>query len=99
MKQQAIDILDEMIEEANNPWNKWESKHKTALKEAKSRIQALWDGWIPVTERLPDFTWEVFTYRNNNIAKWFFVSSWPEKPHFFEDYVTHWMPLPLPPNK
>ena len=42
MKQQAIDILDEMIEEANNPWKEWESKHKTsALQEAKSRIQAL----------------------------------------------------------
>lgn len=56
MKQQAITavaVLDEMIEEANNPWKEWESKHKTsALKEAKSRIQAI-DVWIAVTDRKP----------------------------------------------
>ena len=51
MKQQAIDILDEMIGKAEkireNPFNASYSIYIEieTLKEAKARIQALWDGW------------------------------------------------------
>lgn len=34
-----ISTIDEMIEEVNNPWKEWESKHKTqVLQELKSRL-------------------------------------------------------------
>ena len=63
MKQQAIDILDEMIEEYDhkmylafcwNPAIEIDKEAKAKLIEAKSRIQALWDGVPTIT--IPEWT-------------------------------------------
>ena len=54
--QQAIDILDEMIEEINI-WNvSYIEQPITILNEAKSRIQALWN-IEPFQFTMYDFRW------------------------------------------
>lgn len=97
MKTKILSHIDKKIEEW---YNVITSEHDYifvyTLEQLRQEIEAM-EEWIPVTERLPDFTWEIFTYGNHNISKWFFVSSWPESPHFFEDNITHWMPLPPSP--
>ena len=113
MKQQAIDILDEMIELEHDKLNDlnplWKVKQlkerKSVLEKAKSRISALWessnDGWIPVTERLPEESLEVLTY-----SFWLYILAY----HIWWDWFeTGWLQplqkieyyriLPLPPNK
>lgn len=107
--QQAISILDEMIYRINNSNKKILPEMAydcmiVSLEEAKSRIQALGDGWIKVTERFPDteilalwFQWEyhiwyVSKYENDDG----YFCEWEDT---ILDDVTHWMPLPLPPTK
>ena len=112
--QQAIDILDEMIELEHDKLNDlnplWKVKQlkerKSVLEKAKSRIQALWDGWIPVMERLPEKEWRYLTICNfwsDNVEiasytlwKWTFSDSWWSIPN---ENVTHWMPLPNSPKQ
>lgn len=113
MKQQAIDILDEMIKDIEKLYpidgllkatsTRWSLE---SLQEAKSRVQALWDGWTPVTEKLPKIPDNDYlvAVKNKNKEDWIFIldiwvfsSDWVWwKSNTWED-VTHWMPLPLPP--
>lgn len=72
-------------------------------------IQSLWDGWIPVTERLPEnsndilLRW-IFWYVNTAIWRyhhtgenWFVL---PNTVGFYKtENVTHWMPLPNSPKQ
>lgn len=110
--QQAIQILDEMMEE-RTPYKEDIPLHKTlwyevchwwyiALEEAKSRIQALWDGWIPVTKRLPSVWWTYLVYYWDSVYdcnfednRFVIYNDWYK---YFQN-VTHWMPLPLPPKQ
>ena len=107
---QAIDILDEMIQQlelkrdyrADNDqytidvWQKY-------LGEARKLIQALWDGWIPVTERLPDEWMSVLMFveypdKSDNIL---FDRFYLAKTVWRNDdkvRVTKWKEV-LPPNK
>lgn len=76
----------------------------TALEDMKDELQALPDGWIPVTERLPEnsndilLRW-IFWYVNTAIWRyhhtgenWFVL---PNTVGFYKtENVTHWMPLP-----
>lgn len=103
------EILDEMMEE-RTPYKEDMPLHKTlwyelchwwyiALEEAKSRIQALWDGWIPVTERLPE-EWCYLAFSDGIMyvtATWndsIFWNAWE-----IVSWVTHWMNLPNPPKQ
>lgn len=90
----AIAVLDEMIKEFY-----FDSARVFILNEAKSRIQALWDGWIPF-ETPPEKEWIYLTYwddLNNNVwprimnyVNWSFECwDWAECP-------THWQEI-LPP--
>ena len=110
----AIDILDEMINELMKlSTSNFHKKDPILLiEEAKSRIQALWDGWIPVTERLPENYLPVnIVYQQQNYPDKKDVSTWfINKDGRFYDctiredewypivYPTHWMPLPNTPS-
>ncbi len=104
--QQAIDILDEMIKDTQSciDYAKWEWEihykwKKEWLQEVKSRIQALWDGWIPVTERLPKPLINHIVWHHDWMTLWAYhdwVWYWDSLQHLYN--VTHWMPLPLPPK-
>ena len=63
--------------------------------------KALRNGWIPVTERLPEKDVKVLTfgvygfsvnYRDRFSGKWRGVNGKPQ-------WLTHWMPLPEPPKE
>ena len=50
---QAINLIDEMIEEVRNPWKEWETMHKTqVLKELRDKLSSLPSDtqWIDVKE-------------------------------------------------
>lgn len=61
------------------------------------------NGWISVTERLPEyFDWVLVTTNRKDVdigwierGEWERLSDDPEGGERF-DFVTHWMPLPTP---
>ena len=106
-----IEILDEMIDELNPEWfipSNTDLIVTSYLREAKERIQKeTW--WISVEDRLPktpDEDWLVVV-RNKNKEDWWiflfdvwnFTSDWVWAKWNTWERVTHWMPLPLPPNE
>ncbi len=101
MKQQAIEIIEEMIKEIKNRRPMWQYEHwyvKWAIaeiEEAKSRIQALWDGCEVQTLKI----WDECYFSNNCITwrKWIFnwYASWRYTLH---NFAMKNMPLPLPPK-
>lgn len=54
---------------------------------------ALQQQWVKVSERLPEDDSAVITYNGKIGIGWFFVGEFVNN-----SKVTHWMPLPLPPN-
>ena len=95
----AIAVLDEMIQELDFDFD----SEKELLEQAKSRISALWDGWIDVNEKHPEENnWNrILAYdewtRNDVITatlyRWEWLRDDNEKICFFD----LWQPLPLPP--
>ena len=60
---------------------------------------ALGDGWVPVSERLPDTSREVVVWNNNRLIGCYggFGSVWRETLHGEQIYnVTHWLDLQPP---
>lgn len=57
--------------------------------------------WIPVTERLPEETTDVLTYRKGGILVESLCNGiWGDDDEEFVLFqVTHWMPLPEPPKE
>lgn len=108
--QQAIDILDEMIENVmTKPDDIRTDAQFAILDEAKSRIQSLPDNeWISVTDRLPEIDWEyiicddIWDWYNEvytcifDTLHWFIVNTvwWQD----FYPKVTHYQSLPNPPT-
>ena len=110
--QQAIDILERIKLELScwiDPNHCTVQFAQTILDQWIRRIQSLWDGWIPVTERLPEnsndilLRW-IFWYVNTAIWRyhhtgenWFVL---PNTVGFYKtENVTHWMPLPNSPKQ
>ncbi len=92
-----------------NPEMEIDRRSKARLIEAKERIQKeTW--WISVEDRLPTYTgtfpeeyvmaynWEkVFEVLFTEDTVWNIFWTDEESDWFYKD-ITHWMPLPLPPN-
>ena len=95
-----IQIIDEMIA---NLWVRdyWDQS-ENVLQEAKERIEALGDWWISINDRFPEEEdWYLLYSEDIWICEWWFCKSkiwenWNTKK--IKD-VTHWKPLPLPPNQ
>lgn len=103
----AIQILDEMM---SNPFNNfgWNYEWLKLLQEAKERInKETW--WISVEEKEPEkftdvllFPWIEIWYMSNN---WFWIynnwdyTDWWYGNDYKAEWITHWMPLPLPPHE
>lgn len=111
---EMINGCDFLIEQYIEDWD-WDVTYpqnvRHYLRQAKSRIQGLDvpsnDGWIPVTERMPcddeeyiicTSDWLVtsvaWSTDENNWIVW--ITNW-RTDIFWK--ITHWMPLPTPPNK
>jgi len=94
------EILDEMIKETqknindrhhtDTTWMNFDTCVSNILSLAKLKIQALWDGWILVTERKPKKMQEVDFSDWKNVWLWYYDG--------FTNSVTHWRERPLPPT-
>lgn len=78
------------IEELQKQRDEWESH--AALAESFAQ------GWIPVTERLPEeYTWVLVTAKKHEVAFDAFYDGTQWKDAVLNSLiVTHWMPLPEP---
>ena len=110
-----INILDEMMKEykwllKSSLTRDWERKYTgayQALEQAKSRIQALDDGWIEVIKKLPPYTGKypeeyviVFNWvavYESKFSDGKFYHIWNCEREYEDTNVTHWMPLPTLP--
>ena len=54
--------------------------------------------WIPVTERLPEYGQEVLVYAGNILKPLVYGTVYWNKDYQNWVRITHWMPLPEPPN-
>ena len=105
MKQEIIQILDDIAKESMESF--WESIgtdiYPTWISTAKERIQALWDGWIPVSETLPEFWWEYIVTRESWVVSTLEYDSrwwhWEWQEPMYWSRPTHWMNLPNPPKQ
>ena len=102
MQQAIIQILDAIAKESMESF--WESigtdVYPTWISTAKERIQTLWDGWISVTERLPEYFVNVLTINLEwqQCVRRLLSDSWSSPWLWISiEEITHWMPLPLPP--
>ena len=103
MNQQAIDRVKERLskylkrtDDSDKSYDNWYCK---ALEHTIEDLQSLWDGWIPVTERLPEY-WEiylVFAEWVRNVCCFNFDWKWSNAWIEFPLKVTHYQPLQLPP--
>ena len=85
MKQQAIDILKDEIKVQEEMWNNY---FISVLKFLIEKMESLWDGWIPVTERLPEKEWEYLVYWASwklRIAKFQKATNFDRDAYFYMD--------------
>lgn len=72
-----------------------------ALLEARKELEQY--RWIPVSERLPENVDDVNAFALGKIVKTYYDSEegkWSSSKYFWylDGEVTHWMPLPIPPE-
>ena len=93
---------DRLIQALTDAHLFWDEGYEAGVNSCKKR-----NGWIPVTERLPEQKTEVLCFSKNAGV---FVGTdwvdWPDGKIMFHlgtsydwPYATHWMPLPEPPKE
>lgn len=109
MNQQAIDIAENMLSKYtdNISWDnfQYDSWYCNALEHILEDLKSLWDGWIPVTERLPEEHSDILVYYYwNRNSKFFPECQYMKQTSYYndrfecEEEVTHWMNLPDSPK-
>lgn len=68
------------------------------LREQETRISQLEAGWIPVTERLPEYGQEVIVYTGNILKPIVMAYTFWKVDYDTWLHVTHWMPMPEGPE-
>ena len=60
----------------------------------------VFDGWISVKDRLPDKKGDYLIYNTDGIVwpYWYDGDGWYDTLGYLTQRVTHWMPLPEPPE-
>lgn len=115
MTNPAIDILEKMQQEHRNIMKKYPTSNKlailsehtiTMLYSAISRIEALGDGWIKCSERLPDnIKWKKILcakWKRVFTAKYYdYMKCWIDLESTLEEIAEYdfWQPLPNPPKQ
>lgn len=126
MKQQAIDSeLKKILQwhySCSRVWEAWQywtmnqddfsplEEDENIYNDIRALFEEKWNGWIPVTERLPEEDeetelilankgrWMVFSWFYDE--NWFYTIDWEDdREHKSERFVDYWMPLPLPPKQ
>jgi len=98
--------IQNILDEFNDDSNTYDmlSKIRTILKPTKeSLLASVGDGWISVESELPGGQMPVIVYTVNGYTQTAFFeddsSSWVGIGNFRAPKVTHWMPLPQPPQQ
>lgn len=114
MQQAILDLIDKHIywlSVVNKEWEPQEEYHsewQLSLMKLRKDVVALWDGWIPVTERKPPHLKESKFWTDYGEVIWKRVIEyknwWVDSEHYIDKnwkYFTpsHWQPLPLPPKQ
>lgn len=99
------DLLDDLQDMINEESDNYLNTRRTTLEMARAYLKEHFYGWIPVSERLPDKNgwYMVYTKNKGDIARrtnkaQFYYQSWHGNGGRW-DNVTHWMPLPEPPQE
>ena len=106
-----ITLGDDLVEAADRIAN--QSNHIAALQQEIEKLRAQLPRWIPVEERLPEYGVRVLAtdmYEEDDCTGIWTREEYPDDPdgccwidergwwHAIDD-VTHWMPLPEPPEE
>lgn len=106
-----ITLGDDLVEAADRIAN--QSNHIAALQQEIEKLRAQLPRWIPVEERLPEYGVRVLAtdmYEEDDCTGIWTREEYPNDPdgccwidergwwHAIDD-VTHWMPLPEPPEE
>ena len=87
--------------------DEFDSCRKRAIDIAIKELEKPEERWIPVSERLPEDGSNVLAYYDNKIEQRMFACVYEDGEWFYRmlytttvfKYITHWMPLPEPPQK
>lgn len=83
----AAESIEELIRE-----------NESLAKSVNEASEILRKRWIPVTERLPEETGFTLIFTaNGNPGVCYFTNGWWGG--YSKDHITHWMPLPEPPEE
>ena len=108
----AIEKLDKDLEQSKEYEAFWNKEAEEALRRFQVAVASK-PRWIPVTERLPERDGQVLTYygfdHGDGYLGMMFIQALDyyandPRPHFQHECfhgmkVTHWMPLPKPPEE
>lgn len=103
MREKLIELLNQGADNTPCDSDCWDKKCNDCIRETQAdhliahgvTVQK----WIPVTERLPEQGQEVIVYSGGVLKPTVFSYQFWNKNYDNWARITHWMPLPEPPNE